>query len=67
MLENWNNDEIVLASYNALKSEFSPFSDVRASSEYRLRVTANLVKKSLLILKGLPLENLAHYSVASKL
>ncbi len=67
MLKNWNNDEIVLASYEALKSEFSPFSDVRASSEYRLRVAANLVKKSLLILKGLPLESLAHYSVASKL
>ena len=60
--ENWDKDELVSVAYQALSREFTPFSDVRASSEFRLRVSAGLVKKSSLILKGYPVEDLAHYS-----
>jgi len=61
-IENWDKDELVSVAYQALSREFTPFSDVRASSEFRLRVSAGLVKKSSLILKGYPVEDLAHYS-----
>ena len=61
-LDHWKSDEIMSMAYDALKNEFSPFSDVRASSEYRLRVSAGLAKKSSLLLRGFPVEDLAHYS-----
>jgi xanthine dehydrogenase small subunit len=61
-LNNWDKDALVSAAYEALDNEFTPFSDVRASSEYRLKVSAALVKKSSLMLKGIPVEDLAHYS-----
>ena len=61
-LDNWDKDGLVSAAYEALNNEFTPFSDVRASSKYRLKVSAALVKKSSLMLKGIPVEDLAHYS-----
>jgi len=66
-LDHWDNDEIMSIAYEALKNEFSPFSDVRASSEYRLRVSAGLAKKSSLLLRGFKVEDLAHYSEARTL
>ncbi len=48
VLEYWDSDELTQKAYQALKNEFSPLSDVRASAEYRLRVSANLVKKTIL-------------------
>ena len=44
------------------EEEFSPFTDVRASSEYRLQVSANLVKKTILMYLGESIENLAEYT-----
>jgi len=61
-LDNWDKDGLVSAAYEALNNEFTPFSDVRASSEYRLKVSAALIKKSSLMLKGIAVEDLAHYS-----
>ena len=61
-LDNWDKEELLSFAYEALKLEFSPFSDVRASSEFRLKVSAGLVKKSSLMLQGYPIEDLAHYS-----
>ena len=48
-----------------VKKEFSPFNDVRASAEYRLKVSANLVKKSTLMMKGENVEDLAEISQTS--
>ena len=61
-LDSWDKEELLSLAYEALNQDFSPFSDVRASSEYRLKVSAGLVKKSSLILQGYPVEDLAHYS-----
>ena len=66
-LDNWNDENIAQLAYEAIKNEFSPFDDVRASSEYRLKVSANLVKKSILILKGAAVENLAEINQSSYL
>jgi len=61
-LDSWDKAELMSSAYEALNKEFTPFSDVRASSEFRLRVSAGLVKKSSLILQGYPVEDLAHYT-----
>ncbi len=61
-LDSWDNAELMSSAYEALNRQFTPFSDVRASSEFRLRVSAGLVKKSSLILQGYPVKDLAHYS-----
>mgnify|MGYP006086017397 FL=1 len=66
-LDHWNDENIAQLAYGAIKNEFSPFDDVRASSEYRLKVSANLVKKSILILKGAAVENLAEINQSSYL
>ena len=66
-LDNWNDENIAQLAYGAIKNEFSPLDDVRASSEYRLKVSANLVKKSILILKGAAVENLAEINQSSYL
>ena len=67
VLDNWNDENIAQLAYGAIKNEFSPLNDVRASSEYRLKVSANLVKKSILILKGAAVENLAEINQSSYL
>ena len=61
-IDKWDKEELLAAAYEALSQEFTPFSDVRATSEFRLNVSAGLVKKSSLILQGYPGEDLAHYS-----
>lgn len=66
-LDHWNDENIAQLAYGAIKNEFSPLDDVRASSEYRLKVSANLVKKSILILKGAAVENLAEINQSSYL
>ena len=66
-LDHWNDENIAQLAYGAIKNEFSPIDDVRASSEYRLKVSANLVKKSILILKGAAVENLAEINQSSYL
>ena len=65
LLKNWQEDNIAALSYKVLKEEFSPFTDVRATSEYRLQVSANLIKKTILMYKDQPVENLAEYSQSS--
>ncbi|MGE4576732.1 MAG: xanthine dehydrogenase small subunit [Candidatus Pseudothioglobus sp.] len=67
VLDNWNDENIAQLAYGAIKNEFSPLNDVRASSEYRLKVSANLVKKSILILKGAAVENLAEINQSNYL
>jgi len=62
LLDYWDKEELVQKAYSALKEEFSPLSDVRASAEYRLQVSANLVKKSVLGIKGEAVANLAETS-----
>ena len=62
LLDNWNSEELKSVAYEALSKEFSPFTDVRASSEYRLRVSAGLAQKTSLIMQGYSVEDLAHYS-----
>jgi xanthine dehydrogenase small subunit len=62
LLDYWDKEGLVQKSYSTLKEEFSPFSDVRASAEYRLQVSANLVKKSVLGIKGEALAKLAETS-----
>ena len=61
-IDKWDKEELLAAAYEALSQEFTPFSDVRATSEFRLNVSVGLVKKSSLILQGNPVEDLAHYS-----
>ncbi|MDA8981026.1 xanthine dehydrogenase small subunit [Candidatus Thioglobus sp.] len=65
LLKNWQEDNIAELSYKVLKEEFSPFTDVRATSEYRLQVSANLIKKTILMYQDQPVENLAEYSQSS--
>ena len=65
-IDKWDKEELLAAAYEALSQEFTPFSDVRATSEFRLNVSAGLVKKSSLILQGYPVEDLAHYSEHKK-
>ena len=65
LLKNWQEDNIAALSYKVLKEEFSPFTDVRATSEYRLQVSANLIKKTILMYQDQPVENLAEYSQSS--
>jgi xanthine dehydrogenase small subunit len=60
--ESWDKDELLEVAYEALNREFSPFTDVRASAEYRLKVSAGLAKKSSLMLQGYAVEDLAHFS-----
>ena len=67
VLDHWNDENIAQLAYGAIKNEFSPIDDVRASSEYRLKVSANLVKKSILILKGAAVENLAEINQSNYL
>ena len=66
LLKDWENNDIAAIAYKVLKEEFSPFTDVRASSEYRLQVSANLVKKTILMYQNEPVENLAEYSQSSQ-
>ena len=67
VLDHWNDENIAQLAYGAINDEFSPLNDVRASSEYRLKVSANLVKKSILILKGAAVENLAEINQSNYL
>ena len=67
VLDHWNDENIAQLAYGAINNEFSPLNDVRASSEYRLKVSANLVKKSILILKGAAVENLAEINQSNYL
>ena len=64
-IHHWDQDNLTEYAYKALKKEFSPFNDVRASAEYRLKVSANLVKKSILMMKGENVEDLAEISQTS--
>ena len=67
VLDHWNDENLAHLAYGAINDEFSPLNDVRASSEYRLKVSANLVKKSILILKGAAVENLAEINQSNYL
>ena len=67
VLDHWNDENIAQLAYGAINNEFSPLNDVRASSVNRLKVSANLVKKSILILKGAAVENLAEINQSSYL
>jgi len=67
VLDHWNDENLAQLAYGAINKEFSPLNDVRASSEYRLKVSANLVKKSILILKGAAVENLAEINQSNYL
>jgi len=64
-IQHWDQENLTEYAYKALKKEFSPFNDVRASAEYRLKVSANLVKKSILMMKGENVEDLAEISQTS--
>ena len=65
LIKHWNQENLTQQAYEALKKEFSPFNDVRASAEYRLKVSANLVKKSILMMKGEKVADLAETTQAS--
>jgi xanthine dehydrogenase small subunit len=58
LLDNWHKTNLSSLAYAALKEDFSPLSDVRASSKYRLQVSANLVQKTMLSLTGKLVPNL---------
>ena len=57
LLKNWQEDNIAALSYKVLKEEFSPFTDVRATSEYRLQVSANLIKRLFCKFRSLCIED----------
>ena len=65
LIQYWNQENLTQQAYKALQKEFTPFSDVRASAEYRLKVSANLVKKSNLMMKGENVADLAETTQAS--
>jgi len=67
LIQYWNQENITEQAYKALKKEFTPFNDVRASAEYRLMVSANLVKKSVLMIKGESVADLAEIYQTSSL
>ncbi|MBL1271257.1 MAG: xanthine dehydrogenase small subunit [Marinobacter maritimus] len=52
------NEESLQAALTALADDFSPLSDVRASSGYRLQVAGNLLRRTLLASTSLPGEQL---------
>ena len=52
------NEETLQTAMTALASDFSPLSDVRASSGYRLQVAGNLLRRTLLASTTLPGEQL---------
>ena len=60
LLKSWNKTNLRELAYIALKGDFSPLSDVRASSKYRLQVSANLIHKTMLNLAGEFVPNLAN-------
>ncbi|MCS5592379.1 MAG: xanthine dehydrogenase small subunit [Gammaproteobacteria bacterium] len=60
LLDNWDSANLSSLAFKALKEDFSPLSDVRASSKYRLQVSANLVQKTMLNLSGEFVPNLAN-------
>jgi len=65
LIQYWNQENLTQHAYKALQEEFTPFSDVRASAEYRLKVSANLVKKSILMMKGEKVADLAEITQMS--
>ena len=65
LIKYWDQENLTQQAYEALKKEFSPFNDVRASAEYRLKVSANLVKKSILMIKGENVVDLAEMTQLS--
>jgi xanthine dehydrogenase small subunit len=65
LIQHWNQENLTQHAYKALKKEFSPLNDVRASAEYRLKVSANLVKKSILMMKGENVADLAEMTQTS--
>ena len=67
LIQYWNQENLTEQAYKALKKEFTPFNDVRASAEYRLNVSANLVKKSILMIKGESVADLAEITQTSSL
>ena len=60
LLENWDRTNLSSLAYKALKEDFSPLNDIRASSKYRLQVSANLAQKTMLSLAGVFVPNLAN-------
>ncbi len=67
LIQYWDQKNLTEQAYKALKKEFTPFNDVRASAEYRLKVSANLVKKSILMIKGESVADLAEINQTSSL
>ena len=65
LIQYWNQENLTQQSYKALQKEFTPFSDVQAYAEYRLKVSANLVKKSNLMMKGEKVADLAETTQTS--
>ena len=65
LIQYWNQENLTQQAYKALQKEFTPFSDVRASAEYRLKVSANLVKKTNLMMQGEHVADLAETTQTS--
>jgi len=52
LLDQYDQENLMDAVLIALKADFTPFSDFRASREYRMLVAKNLIHKSLLEVLG---------------
>ncbi len=64
IVSNWTHKDLVHKAYLALKEDFSPIDDVRATSEYRLQVSARLIEKTALNFSSIMVPNMAeirHY------
>jgi len=56
----WSNS-VQARMQSAISNDFQPISDARASAEYRLLVSANLIQRLMLELRGDVLTQVAHY------
>ena len=52
LLGNAWNEEVIAAASDALARDFTPMSDMRASAEYRLKATQNMLKRYFADLSG---------------
>ena len=62
LIKNWNSPNLTSEALIVLKSEFTPFSDVRGSADYRLKLAANLIKKCVLQLENKTLASIEQFS-----
>jgi xanthine dehydrogenase small subunit len=59
IIDNWANKSLAQESYHALKKDFSPLDDVRATANYRLQVSAKLIEKTALNFASFKVPNMA--------